>query len=291
MAGEYLIGYSLAALVGLLLGLLGGGGSILALPIFVYIFGINPVLATVYSLFVVGISSLFGTLRCYRSKLIDYKSLLTFGSASFFSVFLTRRYIMGLIPDIIQFGGVELDKGRFVMIFFATIMFLAGVSMIRSGDKGGNTRKRQDGSTSNSSGDSQINIPLLQNPSIRIVLLIFQGLVDGVVTGIVGAGGGFLIVPILVLFNKMEVKLAIGTSLAIISLKTLIGFGSSLSTTNNIDYQFLLVFTAISILGILIGQKLSSKLDGRRLKILFGYFVVIFAIYISIKEIIFLNTI
>ena len=273
-----IFGYALAIVVGLLLGLLGGGGSILALPIFVYLFGINPILATTYSLFVIGVSSLFGTFKCVKSNSINYNALIYFGFSSVISVLLTRMYLIDLIPDSIFIFGLELSKGKVVLIFFSLIMLGAGYSMIFV-----DNQKIDD--TKNEIENCETNDKVIGNSKIKnIFSLSFQGLIDGAITGIVGAGGGFLIVPALVFISKLDIRIAISTSLAIISLKTIIGFLGSLNKSPNIDYIFLSVFTFLAILGMIVGIKLSKKINPNALKKYFGIFVIICAIYILLKE-------
>lgn len=273
-----IFGYALAIVVGLLLGLLGGGGSILALPIFVYLFGINPILATTYSLFVIGVSSLFGTYKCVKSNSINYNALIYFGFSSVISILLTRIYLIDLIPESIFLFGLELSKGKVVLIFFSLIMLGAGYSMIFV-----DNQKIDD--TKNEIENCETNDKVIGNSKIKnIFSLSFQGLIDGAITGIVGAGGGFLIVPALVFVSKLDIRIAISTSLAIISLKTIIGFLGSVNKSPNIDYVFLSVFTFLAILGMVIGIKLSNKINPNALKKYFGIFVIICAIYILLKE-------
>ena len=273
-----IFGYALAIVVGLLLGLLGGGGSILALPIFVYLFGINPILATTYSLFVIGVSSLFGTYKCVKSNSINYNALIYFGFSSVISILLTRIYLIDLIPESIFLFGLELSKGKVVLIFFSLIMLGAGYSMIFV-----DNQKIDD--TKNEIENCETNDKVIGNSKIKnIFSLSFQGLIDGAITGIVGAGGGFLIVPALVFVSKLDIRIAISTSLAIISLKTIIGFLGSLNKSPNIDYIFLSIFTFLAILGMVVGIKLSKKLNPDSLKKYFGIFVIICAIYILLKE-------
>ena len=273
-----IFGYALAIVVGLLLGLLGGGGSILALPIFVYLFGTNPILATTYSLFVIGVSSLFGTYKCVKSNSINYNALIYFGFSSVISVLLTRMYLIDLIPESIFLFDLELSKGKVVLIFFSLIMLGAGYSMIFV-----DNQKIDD--TKNEIENCETNDKVIGNSKIKnIFSLSFQGLIDGAITGIVGAGGGFLIVPALVFISKLDIRIAISTSLAIISLKTIIGFLGSLNKSPNIDYIFLSVFTFLAILGMIVGIKLSKKINPNALKKYFGIFVIICAIYILLKE-------
>lgn len=258
-----ILGYLGALIIGLVLGLIGGGGSILTVPVLVYLLGFNPVTATAYSLFVVGSTSLFGALQNYRKGLVDVKTAVIFAIPSFIAVYLTRRYIVPAIPDtLFSIGDFVITKDIFIMLFFAIIMLLAAMSMIKSKKK-------------NTTVDTEIqyNVPLI----------IIEGLAVGLLTGIVGAGGGFLIIPALVLLAKLPMKMAVGTSLLIISAKSLIGFLGDVQTLN-IEWGFLLTFTSISILGIVIGMYISKFISDNKLKKGFGWFVIAMAIYIIYKE-------
>lgn len=258
-----ILGYLGALIIGLVLGLIGGGGSILTVPILVYLIGLNPVTATAYSLFVVGSTSLFGAYKNYKNKMVDIKTAIIFAIPSFIAVYFTRRYLVPAIPDtLFSIGDFIITKNIFIMLFFAVIMLLAATSMIR-------TKKEKN----NEASKIQYNIPLI----------IIEGLVVGMLTGIVGAGGGFLIIPALVLLAKLPMKLAVGTSLLIISAKSLIGFLGDVQTLD-IDWFFLLTFTAMSIIGIFIGIYISKYISDNKLKKGFGWFVVAMAIYIIYKE-------
>lgn len=258
-----ILGYLGALIVGLVLGLIGGGGSILTVPILVYLIGLNPVIATAYSLFVVGTTSLFGAIQNYKNKMVDIRTAFVFAVPAFIAVYLTRRYIVPAIPDsLFTISGFEVTKDVFIMVFFALIMFFASISMIKSKKK-------------NNSENQAI--------SYNIPLIIIEGIVVGILTGIVGAGGGFLIIPALVLLAKLPMKLAVGTSLIIISAKSLIGFLGDVQNLN-IDWEFLLTFTSISIIGILIGVYLTRFISGEKLKKGFGWFTLLMALYILYKE-------
>ncbi|OIQ29569.1 MAG: permease [Bacteroidetes bacterium MedPE-SWsnd-G2] len=258
-----LFGYLGALTVGLVLGLIGGGGSILTLPVLVYVMHINPVIATAYSLFVVGVTSTIGAYKNFKKGLVDVKTAVIFAIPAFISVYLTRRFIVPAIPDqLFTIGEFVITKDGFIMVFFAIIMLLASFSMIKS-------RKDQ--------GDDGSEI------TYNFPLIAVEGIIVGVLTGIVGAGGGFLIIPALVLLAKLPMKKAVGTSLLIISAKSLIGFLGDLNSTQ-IDWPFLLTFTSISVLGIIIGVYLSKFVSAKKLKKGFGWFTLVMAIYIIIKE-------
>ncbi|MCD2259427.1 sulfite exporter TauE/SafE family protein [Psychroserpens luteolus] len=257
-------GYFGALLIGLVLGLIGGGGSILTVPILVYLMFINPVTATAYSLFVVGVSSVFGTFQNIKKGLVDFKTAIVFAIPAFIAVYLTRKFLVPAIPsEIFTIGDFTLTKNVAIMVFFAIVMLLASISMI----------KERKVAVDTSSEDVKFNYPLIT----------IEGFVVGVLTGIVGAGGGFLIIPALVLLAKLPMKKAVGTSLLIIAVKSLIGFIGDIENLN-IDWAFLLIFTAISVVGIFIGTYLSNFINGKKLKKGFGWFVLIMGVYIILKE-------
>lgn len=258
-----LLGYLGAFVVGLVLGLSGGGGSIITVPVMVYLIGINPVTATAYSLFVVGSTSSIGAFQNFKKQLVDVKTAVIFAVPAFTVVYLTRRYLVPAIPEtLVTINQFELTKDIFIMVFFAMIMFIASVSMIRS---------KKD--VADPEFKSDINIPYL----------ILIGIGVGLLTGIIGAGGGFLIIPALVILAKLPMKTAIGTSLLIISANSLIGFMGDLQQ-RDIDWSFLLIFTAISIVGIITGVFISKFISGTKLKRGFGWFTLIVAFYIIYKE-------
>lgn len=259
-----ILGYLSAFFIGISLGLIGGGGSILTVPALVYILHINPVLATAYSLFVVGVTSLAGSFSFMNKKLVDYKTTIIFSTPSFIAVFLTRKYLLPSIPEIIyRTENFIFTKDIAIMLFFAIIMLIASVSMIKSEKK--NNEKAE---------KIRYNYPLIA----------VEGALVGTLTGIVGAGGGFLIIPALVLMVKLPMKVAIGTSLLIIAVKSLLGFIGDLGN-QAIDWPFMLSFTTLSLGGIFIGSWLSTKIKGKYLKKGFGYFVLLMSIYIIFREI------
>ena len=259
-------GYFLAALVGISLGLIGGGGSILMVPILVYVFALNPVIATSYSLFVVGSTSLAGAFNNYRKGLISIKTALFFGLTSITTVFITRKFIMHAIPEVLfSTGNFEITKSMAIMLLFAILMLMASFAMIK--------------------GRKETASPDI-NPEVNAgntAKLLVYGVLVGLATGLLGAGGGFLIIPALVLILKMPMKKAVGTSLLIIALNSLIGFTGDLGHVN-INWKFLVIITTIAVAGIFIGGAISKKIDGDKLKKAFGWFVLVMGIYIIIKE-------
>lgn len=264
-----IFGYVAALLIGLSLGLIGGGGSILTVPVLAYLFGFNPVMATAYSLFVVGSTSLAGTYSFYKRGLVSLKTALIFGIPSMAMVYLTRKFIVPAIPEaIFTVAGFEVTKGILIMVLFAALMVFASFSMIKG-------RKKIMG---------ELKSDEVQEQKFNYPAILLEGAIVGFLTGLVGAGGGFLIIPALVIFSKLDMKLAVGTSLLIIAAKSLVGFLGDVANYD-IDWNFLLIFTGISVVGIFLGSFLSKKIEGNKLKKGFGYFVLVMGIYILIKEI------
>lgn len=264
-----IVGFFLAALVGISLGLIGGGGSILTVPILVYVMGINPLLATSYSLFIVGATSLVGAANNYRKGFVHFKTALLFGLSSITTVFVTRKFLMPEIPDIIYTNKYfHITHSMLTMVLFAILMLLASIAMI----KGAKEKVTYD-----------LRKPVQRN---NIARLLFYGILIGLATGFLGAGGGFLLIPALVLLLKMPMKHAVGTSLLIIALNSLIGFTGDLGHFA-INWKFLIIITIIAVAGIFIGGLLAKKIEGYKLKRGFGWFVLIMGIYIILKELFF----
>jgi len=260
-----ILGYVGALIVGLVLGLIGGGGSILTVPILVYLLGFSPIVATGYSLFVVGSTALIGTFRNIKKNTIDFKTAIIFAIPSIITIFMVRSLVIPNLPKVLfSIGNFSFTNSLFIMLLFAIIMLLAGWSMIKSktinNDK---VIKKFDNTHYFAIGTQAIGI--------------------GALAGLVGAGGGFLIVPALVLLVKLPIKKAISTSLFIIAIQSLIGFLGDLKTLP-IDWKFLITFTTISIIGIFIGLTLAKKISAKGLKRGFGYFTIFMAIYIIFKE-------
>lgn len=259
-----IIGYIFSVLIGISLGLIGGGGSILTVPVLVYIFKIDAVTATGYSLFIVGLTAMVGSFTYFKNKLVNVKTAIIFGIPSIIAVFATRAFIVPAIPnEVITIGSLVITKGIFVMLIFAILMIAASYSMIRKDKKTEETN----------SNEQSFNYPII----------LVEGIVVGILTGLVGAGGGFLIIPALVLLSKLPMKEAVGTSLVIIAAKSLIGFFGEAGTAK-MDWQLLISISAFAVIGIFIGAYLSKKIDGAKLKPAFGWFVLVMGIYIIIKE-------
>lgn len=257
-----LIGFFGAFAVGLILGLIGSGGSILSVPILHYLFGINPVTATAYSLFIVGTTSLIGSIKNLKNKLINYSTTLVFSFSAVITVYITRKYLIEMIPEtLINSDLIYLSKDKLIMLLFSLLMLAAGFLMIKRTPK------------------TIVGLKQTRTIAPNKLLIFAEGSLIGFLTGLVGAGGGFIIIPILVILSDLRMKTAIATSLAIISLKSLVGFIGDVQNLE-IDWQFLLSFTLISVIGIFVGQLFSQKVPENKLKMAFGFFVILIGIII-----------
>ena len=255
-----ILGYVGALFIGLVLGLTGGGGSILTVPILVYLMSINPVTATAYSLFIVGTTSTFGAIQNYRKNLVDIKNGFIFAIPSFIAVYLTRKFIVPRIPEIIIESPILITKNTFLMLFFAVIMIFGALSVLKKKSQDNNNEEKR-----------------------NLILIGIQTFTIGIIIGLVGAGGGFLIIPSLILFTKLPMRKAVGTSLFIIAMNSLVGFIGDVQNLV-IDWVFLLTFSAISVVGIFIGMYLTKYTNESQLKKIFAYFVLVMAAIILLKE-------
>jgi uncharacterized membrane protein YfcA len=257
-------GYIAALLIGVSLGLIGGGGSILTIPVLVYLFHIQPTMATGYSLFIVGCSSLAGAYKNYRRGNINFKAAFYFGIASIITVVLIRKFLLPVIPeDLFTIGTLIVTKSLATMVLFAVIMIIASLNMIKKEPTG--------------SGD-------YQDRTIYLNKALVRGVEVGILTGLLGAGGGFLIIPVLIFSFHLSMKDAIGTSLLIIAMNSLFGFAGDLFH-QQFEWTILLPLTAIAVTGTFIGRRLGQDLPGEKLKKWFGWFVLLMGIYIIIHEI------
>lgn len=262
-----IIGYVSAIIIGISLGLIGGGGSILTVPILVYLLGVEAgEYAPAYSLFIVGTTALIGGFQKYKEGFVDIKTFVVFGIPAIITVYFTRHSLVPAIPNEMLMGDFVLTKRLLIMAIFAVLMVLASVSMIKG-------RKESENETEEK---QKFNYPLI----------LVEGVVVGVLTGLVGAGGGFLIIPALVKLSKLSMKKAVGTSLLIIAAKSLIGFMGDV-TRLNIDWTMLAIITVLAIIGIFVGNVMSRKIPGQKLKVGFGWFVLIMGVYILGREIFF----
>lgn len=259
-----ILGYFASVVIGFVLGLLGGGGSILSIPILVYLFHIDAVLASAYSLFIVGTTSFAGAVPKYRDHLVNIRTGILFGIPSIIAIFITRRWIVPAIPDeLFQIESFTFTKRLLLLGIFALLMVLASVSMIRG---------RREIKTLTS--------------GMRIPLTIIEGILIGFLTGLVGAGGGFLIIPALIFLTRLPMKSATGTSLFIIAINSLVGFAGDLFTTQ-MDWVFLLKVTGLAIVGVHFGNVLSKKVSNTQLRKGFGWFTLAMGCYILVREVLF----
>lgn len=258
------LGYAASFVMGITLGLMGGGGSILTVPIMVYLFGFSPTAATGNSLFIVGSTALVGSLMYIRKGDIDLKTAISFAVPSVIGVNVSRGFITPKIPDLIfSFDGFALTKEILVMAAFAALMIAASYSMIK--------KKNQ---------YQSVSAPRL----IRMALISLQGLIVGLIAGFVGAGGGFLIIPVLVLLAGLSMRIAIGTSLAIIALQSLFGFAGDIWRGIKFEWSLLTIVASIAIAGIIVGTVIAHKINEQKLKTAFGWFVLFMGVTILIEQ-------
>lgn len=256
-----IVGYILSLLIGISLGLIGSGGSILAVPILVYLFNVTPEKATTHSLFIVGITSVIASYKHYKLGNLRIKQALIFGIPSLTSLLITRKFVLPALSDVIwKYEDYILTKHALIMIVFSALMILAANSMIKKSAPG--------------SGNTASNI--------RLMLI---GLFVGIVTGFLGAGGGFLIVPALLFYANLDLKYAIATSLFIITMNSLIGFGGDVINGVKFDLSLLAKVSAMAIIGMFMGIAISKKTDGKKLKPIFGWFILTMGAFILVKEI------
>lgn len=255
-------GYLASILIGVSLGLIGGGGSILTIPVLVYLFHINPVQATGYSLFIVGITSFSGAVKNYFRNTVNVKAGLYFSIVASATVLLIRNFVLHAIPEnLFTIGNYTVTKSISIMLVFSVLMLFSSVKMIF-----------HDAPANNNS-----------NGAFSLSKLILTATGIGCVTGFLGAGGGFLIIPSLIFIFHLPVKQAIGTSLLIISINSLIGFTGDLVHIQ-FDWFILLSISACAVAGMFIGFMFNTKTDEVRLKKYFGWFVLAMAVYIILKE-------
>lgn len=263
-------GLILFLIIGIILGLIGGGGSLLGVPVLYYVMHIELELATTYSLFIVGVTALVGAVSYLRKGEISAEAIIRFAIASIITIFCVRKFIMPAIPLQFHFGGIELNKHTVIMVMFAFIMMLASYSMI----------KKQITNRINDVKWDEFSRSPMGTPFV-----IMLGVGVGIITGFVGAGGGFIIVPVLLFFVRLNFKKAIGTSLCIVAVNSLVGFTGNIGQ-QNIDWKFLLIISSICGIGILLGSLLSNKIPSKKLKPAFGWFTLAAGIFVLIKEVV-----
>ncbi|MGZ3771031.1 MAG: sulfite exporter TauE/SafE family protein [Bdellovibrio sp.] len=262
-----IFGYAASILMGLSLGLIGGGGSILTVPILVYLFSLNPIISTTYSLFVVGLTALTGGIFYLRRGEVDLKTGAIFAIPSAAGAYLTRAFLIPRLPDqLFSIGATSISKALLIMLVFAVLMVIASIKMISAKPAVANAKE--------------------MSPFDRIRMISTKGLFVGCVTGFVGAGGGFLIIPALVLLVGLPMKIAVGTSLLIIAFNSLIAFFGSLHhQAFAVDWKLLITIASIAIAGLFLGTTLSTKVPEKSLKKVFGYFVLVMGTFILFDQI------
>lgn len=260
-----LFGCVLAILVGLTLALVGSGGTILTVPILVYIMGADPVLATTYSLFAIGLTSCIGGFMGVIRKEVDLAKVWSFGLPSLVVVYITRSFILPIVPDVIAVAGYAIAQSDLLMMLFGLIMLASSASMI------GNTRRT-------------LQVPS-RSHDFPVEIIVLQGALVGLVTGAVGAGGGFLIIPALINFYRMPMRRAVSTSLVIISINSFFGLMGDLEKIQTFDWLLLGGYTWGAVLGLVIGLYYANKIPGNRLKVGFGYLIMLVGLYVLVREI------
>ncbi len=264
-------GYFCALLVGVILGLLGGGGAILGVPVLVYLLKVDEMQATGYSLFIIGSTSLAGAVNYLRKNPEHKKWILStalwFAPSTIITGIAVRKLIQWGVPEILfSYGDYFLTRNRLIMLFFAVIMLIVAQKMLSSNKE--------------TLSDNTLPFPKKE--------LIKRGVGVGIVAGIAGSGAGFLITPALVKYMKMPMKVAVGTSLWIISANSWFIFLGDLAVrkqdSQSVDWQLLLLFTAIAVAGIFVGNQISGSYSNEKIKRAFGYFVLITGIIVLIME-------
>ena len=259
-----ILGYTGAVLTGIVLGLMGGGGALLSIPVLVYLFHIDATLATGYSLFLVGVTATMGAVQNILKRQIDYSAAMYYGIPSLLTVYMVRRFVIPNMPEkIFQIGTYVVDKNHFILFFLAIVMFGAAYKMIVSGQ------------------DTRENA--VTHPVNHIKLMMYAVLI-GAFLGLVGAGGGFLMIPALVYFANLPMKKAVGTSLLLVAVNSFVGFLGDVHSNHQLDWEFLALFSVFSITGVFTGIYLQHYLNGAKLKRSFGWFVLAVAIYMVVRE-------
>ncbi len=261
----HILGYLGAVLTGLVLGLLGGGGALLSIPVLVYLFNIPADIATGYSLFLVGVTASSGAVQNIYKKLVDRDAVFYYGVPSMITVYTVRRFVMPALPDVFfTVGSFTLDKNHFILTILSLVMFGAGYKMIT----GGEPTEHTDG----------------QNKTLDHIKLPLYAIAVGAFLGLVGAGGGFLMIPALVYFAHLPMRRAVATSLVLVAANSFIGFIGDIHSNPHTDWKFLLTFSAFSITGVLAGSYLERHISAKRMKSYFGWFVISVAVFMIVKE-------
>ena len=263
---SHILGYAGAMATGFVLGLLGGGGALLSIPVLVYLFKIEASVATGYSLFLVAITASIGAVQNIREKFIDYTAALYYGIPSVITVFVVRRFVMPSLPKVFfHINGYAVDKNHFILFVLCLVMFIAAYKMI---------------SSANTNTDDTPH-------ETNHFKLAFYAIFIGAFLGLVGVGGGFLMVPALIYFANVSPKKAIGTSLLLVAINSFIGFAGDVSSSTSIDWKFLCIFSLFSITGVILGNYAATLIHNNKLKVYFGWFILVVAILMVVKELFF----
>lgn len=259
-----IIGYISALFIGLVMGLTGSGGSILSVPVLAYLFGFDEKVSTAYSLFIVGMTAVVGSQKVLKEKQVNFRLILYFGIPAVLGVLLSRRVILPLLPDeLFQIFDYVISRRMFVFGLFASLMLIAVYTMFYK---------------------SKIELEQTTSKVKFHPLLLTEGMFLGIFMGLVGAGGGFLLVPALMLIARLPIKKSIGTSLVIVCMNSLSGFFLGDFFYIEINWGFLLSFTFLSLIGIIVGGKLVNLVNPEKLKKGFAYFILTMAIFVFLME-------
>ena len=261
---NHIVGYAGAVLTGLILGLMGGGGALLSIPVLHYLFLIPADVATGYSLFLIGVTATSGAIQNIREKLVDYNALAYYGIPSAVTVYCVRRFLIPNLPDtIIHIYGYTLDKNHTILGLLCIVMFTLAYKMIL------------------------VEPEIEQEHEVKeseIGKLIMYSVLIGLFIGVVGAGGGFLMTPALIYIAHLSIKKAIGTSLLLVAGNSLIGFMGDIHSNQTMDWKFLFIFSSFSIVGVFVGIYLQQFIQAKKLKKMFGWFVLFIAVLMVLKE-------
>lgn len=255
-----IFGYVALIGIGLVLGLLGSGGSMLSIPVLVYLFSMDVVAASSYSLFIVGITSIMGVWLKQKNQMVDIPSGMLFGGTSVVAIFVVRHWILPNVPEVILVNTFQITKRMLILTVFAALVMISAVVGIVKGQ-----------ATENQSG------------SQRKGYLLPIGFVTGLVVGFVGAGGGFLILPALLVFGRLPFRAAVGTTLLVIVLNSLTGFaGDALSYS--LDWQFLTIVTSLAMGGMLLGNFTHRRIPVYHLRLSFSWLMLTLGVWILTHE-------
>lgn len=254
-------GLILTVFSGLTLGLVGGGGTILMLPILHYVMGFSISASTRLSMAIVGVTAFVGSLEYFRRGDVAIRAGFIFAIPSLLSVTMVRAFILPKIPtSIATVGHVEITKDKAILLLFSCVMILVAMAMLRP----------------------------VENPSRAIknsvLSMSLSSAIVGLLTGFVGAGGGFLIVPALHLILNLPLRMAIGTSLFVIFINSVVGFAADLIKGSPLPWSSLAIVIVASVLGMFFGLTVSKKVRQHQLKKAFAFFILIIASLIFLKE-------